>query len=170
MLVSLARAVRDHAAKVVVVTEGEGAEVLADALGSDPDLPLLVLPYQPFELMPEMLATADVLLALLQASASPFSVPSKTLSYLCAGRPVVASMPRTNLAARIIVDEAGAGRVVDSGDAAAFVAAVLALAADSEERLRLGSSARAYAERAFDPASIRTAFLDAAGLPCRFST
>jgi glycosyltransferase involved in cell wall biosynthesis len=79
-------------------------------------------------------------------------------------------MPRTNLAARIIVDEAGAGSVVESGDADAFVAAVLALVADSEERRRLGRSARAYAERAFDPAAIRVSFLEAAGLSSEGTT
>ena len=45
-----------------------------------------------------MLAAADVLLVLLDASARTFSVPSKVLMYLCAGRPILGgAMPLDNL-------------------------------------------------------------------------
>ena len=47
---------------------------------------------------------------LLERSAGAFSVPSKTLSYLCAGRPVVGLMPAENLAAEVRYLQ-GPGRV-----------------------------------------------------------
>ncbi|MCE0445535.1 hypothetical protein LT493_12320 [Streptomyces tricolor] len=49
-----------------------------------------------------MLGTGDVLVVLLGPDAGQFSVPSKTLSYLCAGRPVLGLMPADNLAARLL--------------------------------------------------------------------
>jgi hypothetical protein len=67
-----------------------------------------VLDYQPYGQLAEVLATADVLVALLESSAGIFSVPSKVLAYLCAARPLLASMPKENLAARTI-ERAGAG-------------------------------------------------------------
>jgi len=42
-----------------------------------------------------------VLLVVLDKSAGAFSVPSKTLSYLCAARPILGLMPDENLAAHL---------------------------------------------------------------------
>ena len=67
---------------------------------------------QPFERFPEVLASADILVAMIEPDAGDFSVPSKVLSYLCAGRPIVLAAPSSNLAASI-VKEAGAGIVVE---------------------------------------------------------
>jgi glycosyltransferase involved in cell wall biosynthesis len=85
----------------------------------------------------------------LEPDAHAFSVPSKVLTYLAAGRPILAAMPRDNLASRI-VESSGAGRVVDPGDLPALVAAARDLAGDRAARNAAGSAARAYAERAFD--------------------
>ena len=40
-----------------------------------------------------MLASADVLVALLETDAGAFSVPSKVLTSLSAGRPILAAIP-----------------------------------------------------------------------------
>ena len=60
-----------------------------------------MLPFQPFGALPEALASGDVLLAMLTNDAASHSVPSKILSYLCAGRLIVASIPEDNAAARV---------------------------------------------------------------------
>jgi colanic acid biosynthesis glycosyl transferase WcaI len=75
-------------------------------------------------------------------------VPSKVLSYLCAGRPLLASMPEENLAARTI-QRAEAGIVTVSGDAAAFSASAELLLSNPNLRIELGHAARSYAERTF---------------------
>ena len=69
--------------------------------------------------LPDVLGSADVLVAILEADAGVFSVPSKVLSYFCAGRPVLLAVPRENLAAKIVV-ESGAGLVVEPSDVAGF--------------------------------------------------
>jgi glycosyltransferase involved in cell wall biosynthesis len=87
-----------------------------------------------------------------------FSVPSKVLSYMCAGRAILGAMPRQNLAARTIV-EAGAGVVVEPDDAAAFRAAAEALLANPAQLAAHGAAARKYAENAFDIQQIADRFL-----------
>jgi len=54
---------------------------------------LVVFPYQPLDRYAEVLASGDVLLGILNADAGVYSVPSKILSNLCAGRPILFSMP-----------------------------------------------------------------------------
>ena len=56
--------------------------------------------FLPIEELPLAMASSDVLLAILEANASEFAVPSKVLTYLCAARPILASIRPENLAAR----------------------------------------------------------------------
>jgi colanic acid biosynthesis glycosyl transferase WcaI len=155
LLLELARWARGTDAVVVVVSEGQGADWLAREGGDEPALRLL--PYQPYERLPEVLASADVLVALLEPDAGSFSVPSKVLTYLCAARPLLVSVAHENLAARV-VERSGGGVVVPPGDAEAMVNAAGALLADPELRAELGRRARAYAEATFDLAAIADRF------------
>jgi glycosyltransferase involved in cell wall biosynthesis len=144
-LAAVARTLGDET-DVVVVGFGAGADKLA---AQSQDLPnLTVLPLQPFAMLPQVLASADVLIAVIERDAGAFSVPSKVLSYLCAGRPIVLSAPADNLAARM-VREAGAGRVVEPEDQEGFVAAVRDLMADPAARQNAGEAGRRYAEQNF---------------------
>jgi glycosyltransferase involved in cell wall biosynthesis len=140
--------------RVVVVTDGFGKDYLAQMPPLDN---LTVLGLQPYERVPEVLASADVLLATLEADAGQFAVPSKILTYLCAGRPLLLAGPKNNLAARI-VERSGAGSVVDPGDAGAWVESARKLVASSTYRAELGANARRYAENTFDIGKIATAF------------
>lgn len=147
LLLDAIDALRDvPGAVLVVVSEGPGAEWLRDAAHGRDDI--VVLPYQPYERLGEVLASADVLLTVLEHDAGVFSVPSKVLTYLCAGRAVAAAVPGGNLAARIVT-RAGAGVVADPSDRAAWRVAVRELATDAAWRAAAGRSARAYAERTF---------------------
>lgn len=160
LLVALAERFRaDDRVRVVVVSEGRGRDWLAAETAARPLANLLLLPYQPYEQVPEMLGTADVLLALLEPDAGIFSVPSKVLTYLCAQRPIVAAMPRSNLATRT-VERAGAGVVVDPGNRDRFIAAAEAFVGDADLRRSAGERARQYAERSFDIDAITDRFED----------
>lgn len=144
-------------AEVVVVSEGPGADHLR-RLSIDRSLSnLQVLPFQPWEALPDVLATADVLIVLLEPDAGTFSVPSKILTYLCAGRPILASMPPDNLGARTI-EGAQAGVVIAPGDHEQFSQAASRLRGAPAERYRMGRSGRAHAERSFDIATITDRF------------
>jgi len=142
-------------ARIVVVSEGLGADWLRAHAGTLPNF--LLLPYQPFERLPEVIASGDVLLALLEPDAGAFSVPSKILTYLCAGRPILAAMPPENLGSRILA-RAAAGMSVPPDDAAGFLAAAARLADDPSERARCGKNALDYAAKTFDIRAIGDRF------------
>jgi glycosyltransferase involved in cell wall biosynthesis len=142
---------------VVVATQGLGAEFLKKEVEERAIRNLKILPWQPYERLPEVLATGDILTAIIEPDAGLFSVPSKILSCLCAGRPVVAAIPADNLAARTI-ERAGAGLIVPPGNERAFVAGLEQLLADRDMRDRLGAAGRAYAEEHFDIRKIASHF------------
>jgi glycosyltransferase involved in cell wall biosynthesis len=104
-----------------------------------------------------VLASAAVLLAVIEADAGIFSVPSKVLSYLAAGRPILLAVPVENLAARTVL-RAQAGLVVPPGDHAGLVHALGQILDDNTRRERLGRNARLHAERAFDIETIGDKF------------
>jgi glycosyltransferase involved in cell wall biosynthesis len=155
LLLELARWAGSRDAVVVVVSEGPGADWLAEHGRDEPALRLL--PYQPYDRLPEVLGSAAVLVGVLEPAAGAFSVPSKILTYLCAARPLLVSVPTDNLAARI-VERSGGGVVVPPGDTPAFLAAAGTLLDDEKLRAELGSRARAYAEATFDPGLVAERF------------
>jgi len=150
LLLAIAEACRDDPdVAVLVVSEGLGASWLAERKAESGLDNLRLLPFQPFDRVPDVLGTADVLLAILEPEAGIYSVPSKVLTYFCAGKPLLAAMPQENLAARTIIRRE-AGLVVAPGDTPGFVAAARALVADPARRAALGAHGRAYAEATFD--------------------
>jgi glycosyltransferase involved in cell wall biosynthesis len=143
---------------MVVATQGLGAEFLRKEAESRSIRNLKVLPWQPYERLPEVLSAADILTAIIEPDAGLFSVPSKILSCLCVGRPVVAAIPSDNLAARTI-QKARAGLVVEPGDESGFIARLDRLLADDRLREEMGRNGRLYAEETFDIAKITGRFL-----------
>ncbi len=153
LLLDLAKSQPDAA--LVVNSEGLGAEWLR---ARGPEAPnMLILPFQPFERLGEVLASADILVAILEPDAGVFSVPSKVLTYLCAGRPLLVAIPPENLAARLVLRE-GAGLAAAPGDRAAFLAAASRLAAEPALRTAMGAKALDYAAKTFDIAAIARRF------------
>ncbi len=155
LLLELARWADASESVVAVVSEGPGADWLAREGAREPALRLF--PYQPYERLPEVLASADVLVALLEPDAGAFSVPSKVLTYLCAARPLLVAVAGDNLAARV-VERSGSGLVVPPKEPGALIAAAGTLHADERLRSELGRRARSYAEATFDLEQIADRF------------
>jgi glycosyltransferase involved in cell wall biosynthesis len=150
LLVALAESFQDRTdAELIVVSQGSGMDWLRDQLQRRQLDRVRLFPFQPFETMADVLGSADVLVAILEPEAGVYCVPSKILSYFCAGRPLLVGIPRENLAARL-VDRLAAGLVVPPEEPTAFVQAAQQLAASAELRRRMGDNARGYAEQAFD--------------------
>ncbi|MGC0327156.1 colanic acid biosynthesis glycosyl transferase WcaI [Streptomyces sp. SAI-170] len=150
LLVRLAERLREQGSPVrlVVVNDGPAVPVLRDAAAAR-GVELTLLPFQPYERLPEVLGTGDVLVVLLGPEAGQFSVPSKTLSYLCAGRPVLGLMPADNLAAKLLRQAGSAVFPPEESaldGAAAWVREVLS---DPTRAEQLGKESRALAEREF---------------------
>ena len=103
------RTVDGRPVRVVVQSQGPGADFLREQAAARGLEALVVRGFGPFSEIPAAMAAADVLVAVLEPDASAYSVPSKVLAYLCAGRPVLLAVPPGNLAARIVARES-AGR------------------------------------------------------------
>lgn len=158
LLANLARSLQAGGdTQVVVVAEGAGATWLAEHVESDSLRNLHVLPFQDRSVLSQVLATADVLVAMLEPSAGTYSVPSKVLSYLCAGRPIVAAVPASNDVARLL-ERTGAGMTSSPGDGPALAGTVKLLLEDGARRAVMGDAARRFAEEAFDIDAITSRF------------
>jgi glycosyltransferase involved in cell wall biosynthesis len=150
LLLALAKRIQEWPdASLVVIAQGAGAEWLRANCGSIPSRVLRVMEFQPYEQVPDVLGSADVLIVLLDSACGGFSVPSKTLAYMCAARPILLASPPENLTSRLITGS-GCGVSVPSDDPHAFIEAARRLYLDQRLRTRLGRNARDYAERTFD--------------------
>lgn len=149
LLVDLAERLRPLRDTIVlVISEGAGADLVKQEAAMRSLENLRVLPFQPFKIYSQVLGSAEILLSIIEPEAGIFSVPSKVLSYLCAGKAMVLSVPKENVAARTVT-EISAGLCVTPGDREAFCQAVTGYLDDDERRLADGRKGRAYAENAF---------------------
>lgn len=161
LLVELAAGVRDAGTPVQLVVVNEGpAEQVVRAAAERLDVPLTLLPFQDYADLPEVLGAGDLLVVLLEQDAGEFSVPSKTLSYLAAGRPVLGLMPPENLASQLVLEAGGyvAPPVRQSLPAAADWAH--RLLRDPDRLIGLGVESRQLAEREFALEGCADAFED----------
>lgn len=103
----------------------------------------------PMEEMPVVMANADALLMTLRdETIFSYTIPSKLQAYLAAGRPVIAAL---NGEGANIVQQSGAGLTCPAEDSASLAAQIQKLAAlPSQERDRMGHSARNYYEQHFE--------------------
>ncbi|MBD2462893.1 glycosyltransferase family 4 protein [Oscillatoria sp. FACHB-1407] len=103
-----------------------------------------LLPFQPREKLPEMLAAADVGLIVQKKNVIGFNMPSKTQVILASGRAIVASVPLTGTAARAVTQSRG-GVVVPPEEPKALADAVLDLYQNPDKAETLGQQGRQYA-------------------------
>ena len=150
LLLAAAEAFRaDADIQIVVVSQGKYATYLKDEAARRKLGNLSVLPFQPFESYSEVLASGDVLIAMIEPDAASYSVPSKVLSYLCSGRPIILAADEHNLAARTL-QRSGAGIVVDPQDTLQFVDAIQHFFDHEKMRSEAGARGRNYADATFD--------------------
>jgi glycosyltransferase involved in cell wall biosynthesis len=97
---------------------------------------------RPKNVMPAVLAAADVCLAILQdIPAFRTTYPNKVFDYMAAGKPTILAIDGV---IRTVIEESAGGIYVPPGDDAALASAVLSLAHDPARVLAMGLSARAY--------------------------
>lgn len=103
------------------------------------------LPYQPRERMPEVIASADVSLVILEPEKSKTTIQSKTYEIMAMARPILAAVDQDGDNWRLI-EQAQAGIWCRPGDPEAFVAVVQKLFEDEPLRHELGRRGRTYVE------------------------
>jgi colanic acid biosynthesis glycosyl transferase WcaI len=91
-----------------------------------------------------LLAASDICLVTQEKTDSEIAFPSKIVTYLAAGRPVIAPVSSESEAARVNIDS-GAGQVAMAEDPAALLSAIMELR--SANLRQLGNAGRQYASR-----------------------
>lgn len=135
-------------AKWLLVGDGEERRRLQESAAACGLSALRFLPLQPAETFPYMLAAADVLLLVQRADVTDSVIPSKLLTYMAAGRPIVASVNKDSEVARRI-QEGDCGLIVPPEDPHSLVDAIQYLRAAGVEAQRLGHNGRVYVEERF---------------------
>ncbi len=146
-IVDLARDLpRATPGRIVLVGDGTERERLLERVEREGIDRVQILPAQPRDRMPALLAAADAAVISLGMSI-PGSVPSKIYEAMASARPIL--MVAEGEAARR-VEEAGAGIAVNTGDPRALEAAFTRLATDPELRGKLGAGGREAAETTYN--------------------
>jgi colanic acid biosynthesis glycosyl transferase WcaI len=103
---------------------------------------------QPTELLRQIYSAADVLVLNQRATVQDAVIPSKLLTYMAAGRPVVAAISEKSEAARYI-REANCGLIVPPENPAALLQGILEFRQNPILGNEMGMNGRAYAEAHF---------------------
>lgn len=152
---------------LTVISEGVGADQLKEMCAGRTDVK--ILGYQDADYFSNVLASADILIALLEPDAANFSVPSKVLSYLSAGRPIIALVPEGNPAALDVLEAGGCVAPPTSAGAVEAAGWLAGIKNDKAALQVLGRQARDLAEKRFDIDRIGDEFerilLNAVGRP-----
>lgn len=154
-VVAAARHSRDANICWVLVGEGEARADLIEATRRD-DMRhrVLFVPFQPNEALAEMFADADVLLLNQLSAVKDTVIPSKLLTYMAAGQPVLAAVNPASQAARLL-SEADGGILVTPEDPHALAEAARWFATSDRAAIAaFGTRNRAYAEQHFDQRQI----------------
>jgi colanic acid biosynthesis glycosyl transferase WcaI len=148
-LVSVADILRDQR-NILILCVGEGIhrtemEEKAAALHL---YNIRFLPFQPRERLVEMQQSANVMLLTMNSNATDSSVPSKLISYMAAGRPVICAANSSTTVATV-VREADAGLVIPPDDPAVIARTIKELAQDLPRVQKMGQRSRRYFETNF---------------------
>jgi len=145
-----AKLLRDESRIVFLFVGGGVQSGLIDEFRTRHELSnIIVLPYHPPAVMPEVLAAADVALVTLADGLAGLSVPSKTYGSLAAGKPVLFVGDLRSDIARL-VESRGCGAAVRAGDSLVLAEVIRNWASRREDVAAFGINARAVFEANFD--------------------
>jgi len=143
-LLDAASQLRQQNSDVRFLLVGEGAEreriqALAESRGL---ASIRFLDQQPREKIPALISASDACLVLLKKTdVFKTVIPTKMLEFMSSARPVILAVEGQ---AQQIVEEAGAGIVIEPENARALAAAIVQLAGDHELGRALGQKGREY--------------------------
>ena len=145
----------------VFVGDGEDKALLVEAVRARGlEDAVRFVPFQRDEELAGMFAAADVLLLNQLRAVKDTVIPSKLLTYMSAGRPILAAVNAGSQGAEIL-READGGRLVAPEDPAALAAAAAWFMELPQAQLRsFGTRNRTYAEAHFDQRKILAAHED----------
>ena len=128
----------------VLVGQGEERATLEKEVAARKLKNIRILPLQPSDMLAEMYSGADILLLNQKAAMEDAVIPSKLLTYMAAGRPILAAANQNSEAARQI-RTADCGAVVPAEDPRALVDGAVILRENTSARNRFGANGRKHA-------------------------
>lgn len=132
----------------LLVGTGEERPMMEEEIARRGLANIRLLPLQPVEGLAEMYSAANILLLNQKAAVKDAVIPSKLLTYMAAGRLVLAAVIEKSEAARQIRN-AQCSVQIPAEDPRALVEAVSRLRQDAALRKKLGANGRVYAIRNF---------------------
>jgi colanic acid biosynthesis glycosyl transferase WcaI len=129
---------------------GDGSEKarLANAIAREGLSNVRLLPLQPADVLPQMLSAADVLLINQHADVVDMVIPSKLLTYMSSGRPVIAAAHAESEAAKYI-RMAECGLIVPPDEPGQLAEAIRRVYSNPDLAARFGRNARTFADEHF---------------------
>jgi len=129
--------------RFVFVGDGAGRASLAELAERRGLTNVQFIPFQSYEKLPMVLASADVALVALKKGLSSDSVPSKVYSILASGRPLIAAVDANSDTARLI-EEAKCGVRVEPHNSRGLVDAIQLIYRNLIHSQQFAESGRAY--------------------------
>ena len=154
----------DSSLQWVIVGEGEERVVIENAVRARRLSNLLVLPLQPAAALCQMYADADVLILNQKAAVKDAVIPSKLLTYMAAGKPILCAADPASEAARLI-EQAQCGQLVRPEDPQSLADVATAWRTNEAERETMqretmGANGRAYVEDNYSKAYVLSLYED----------
>lgn len=151
LLIQIAEELDKEYPNILFVLIGEGAnkEALSEEISNRKLTNVLMLPFQPYEDIASVFSLGDIGLVISKPGIGTSSVPSKTLSILAAGKPVIASFDINSELANL-VKSLKCGLVCSAGNKAELKQAILRLYNNEEDKNRMGVTARDVVVSQFD--------------------
>jgi glycosyltransferase involved in cell wall biosynthesis len=136
----------DIKARFIIIGDGPERERLAERVGTENIYRVKLLPAQPRDKIPALLAAADVAIITL-GMGIPGAVPSKIYEAMASSLPIIIVAEGE---AAMRVTQAHAGIAVNPGDQQALIAAIKKISDETSFRDSCGNAARTAAESQYD--------------------
>jgi len=145
-ILAAAKQLKEHdSIDFMIIGEGAKKNIVDKIKHQDGLDNLTILPFQPEEILPASLPTADIAVITLDKGCEGLSVPSKTHYYMAAGSALLGICDQSSEIAQMI-NKYDCGFVVKPGDTDAMVKAILELLRDEEKLKRYKTNSRSAAE------------------------
>ena len=145
ILLACAESLKDHAdIRFVIFGGGSEREAFAQRIADSGLTNLSLFPLQPPERVAQVYSLGDASFVTCKKGVGSSAFPSKTVSILACGTPVIASFDKDSDLCRILTEQE-AGLCADAEDVQGAVEAILTLYRDRDLCRRLGENARRLA-------------------------
>ncbi|MHC4711279.1 MAG: glycosyltransferase family 4 protein [Planctomycetota bacterium] len=147
-ILDTAELLRDENFRLVFIGAGGRRDWIAEQIEQRNLTNTLLLPYQPFERLPESLTACDASLVTIQEGVEGISYPSKLYASLAVGQPILAiSEPGSELYDQVIGNDVGYW--FELGDAEGLADRIRKMMRDPRGCKRMGRRARELFEREY---------------------